>query len=730
VAIDSKVAPFLKLWQPVRGTDTGPDTTKDGNVDNFVTSGLKILNENYFTVRGDHKISDKDSINATFFYDRAPQTQPDALDNVIHSVFTQRHTLALTETHIFNSALGNTFRFGYGHVTGLVNTPISAINPAAGDTSLCTICTPTPLPAALITVISGPTSAGGLGYLSYFGHHYNTFQANDDVFLTRGKHALKVGFAFEHLQYNVLSKVRANGNFTFPSVEGFLTNNPTKVLLLDPTIRKETQSRDNLFGVYIQDDWRVTPRFTANLGVRYEFLTNPTEANNGFGFLNDFYTGTTTPYKNLFAKNPTTKNFDPRIGFSWDPTGSGKTAIRAGFGIFSVLPLPYVYTIGNSLTLPFSKATSANTLPPGAFPIVPPSAIGSAAGSRYIDRSPKHSFASNWNINVQRELTSKVAVMVGYVGSRTVHNAFATDDSNQVVPPKGNGVFTWPCGPLLHPGDTICGPLTTNPVANPSLGFIRAVAFDGAASYEGFQSQVRLTNVRSVQAQVAYTYSKCKDTGSGAQLGDPFQNSLASLIFFDKSHRYGPCDFDITHNLVANYIWTLPTPKWGGAAKWIAGGWQVGGIVSASSGVPFTLVLPGDPLGQNSTDAGYDYPNRVPGCKAIQGGVNYVNNACFLMATGNGGLVLGNNGRNSLVGPKLVNVDFSLFKNTHITERFNLQFRAEFFNVFNHANLQAPVDHNSFTNDPELDGTLSGAGQIDSTSTPSRQIQLGLKLTF
>jgi hypothetical protein len=741
VSIDSRVVPFFPLWKPLHGTDLGPQG--NGDTDSFLTGGVKTLNENYFTVRGDHKISEKDSLTGTFFYDKAPQTNPDAFDNVLHQVFTQRHTLALTETHIFNSAMGNTFRFGYGHVTGLVNNPVAAINPVAGDTSLCTVCTPTPLPPALIQV-DGLTAAGGLGNISFFGHHYNTFQANDDVFLTKSKHALKFGFAFERMQYNVLSKVRANGNFVFTEAPGapttgledFLTDNPAKVLLLSPDVRKETKSRDSLFGVYVQDDWRLRPRLTVNLGLRYEILTNPTEANNGFGFVPNFYTGTTTSFKNVFANNPTTRNFDPRLGFSWDPTGSGKTAIRAGFGIFSVLPLPYVYTIGNSLTLPFSLASSASPLPQGSFPVIPSSVtFGNSAGSRFIDRSPKRSFASNWNVNIQRELTSKVAVMAGYVGSRTIHNAFTTDDSNQVIPQKVNGVFTWPCDPTVL---TDCVHDLNNPRANPNVGFIRPIFFDGASSYEGFQSQVRLTNVRNVQAQLSYTYSNCKDNGSGAQLGDPFQNSLTSLMFFDKAHRLGACDFDIRHNLVANYIWTLPTPNWGGAAKWIAGGWQLGGIISASSGVPFTLILPGDPLGQNYTDAGFDYPNRVPGCNAITGpttirdskgvptgAVGYVNTACFVTAPelpNRGGLVLGNNGRNSLYGPKLVNVDFSLFKNTHITERFMMQFRAEFFNIFNHANFQAPVDNNTLGQ--------GASGQIDSTTTTSRQIQLGLKLSF
>jgi len=746
VTVDPRVQPFLPLWQPQHGTNIGiPKSGGNGDINVFLTSGLKILNENYFTVRGDHKISNSDSLNATFFYDKAPQSNPDSLDNTLHQVFTQRHLLAVTETHIFNSAMGNTFRFGYGHVTGLVNNPVSALNPVAANTSLCTVCTPTPLPAALIN-ITGLTSAGGLGNPSFFGHHYNSFQANDDVFMTRGKHALKFGFAFERMQYNVLSKVRGNGNWNFRAstvspLENFLTDNPTQVQLLSETVRKETQSRDSLFGVYLQDDWRLRPRFTVNLGLRYEMLTNPTEATGGFGLLTNYFTGqpvTIPNAKNLFTNNPTTRNFDPRIGLSWDPTGSGKTAVRGGFGIFSVLPLPYVYTIGDSLTLPFSLQTGVNSgLPQGSFPVVPSSVnFGNSAGSRYIDRSPKRSFASNWNINVQRELTSKVAVQVGYVGSRTLHNATTADDGNQVIPNKINGVFTWPCGPNISPGDQICGPLTTNPIANPNVGFIRPILFTGASSYEGFQSQVRLTNVKNVQAQLAYTYSSCKDDGSGAQLGDPFQNSLTSLMGFDKAHRYGACDFDIKHNLVANYVWTLPTPNdWGPVAKAIAGGWQLGGIISASSGVPFTLVVgQQDVLGQNYTDEPFDYPNRVPGCNPITGKVNYINNACFVLApmvNGGTGLVLGNNGRNSLYGPKLVNVDFSIFKNAHLTERFTAQFRAEFFNILNHTNFQAPVDNNSFTNlDPEKTGSLGGAGLIDSTTTTSRQIQLGLKLSF
>jgi hypothetical protein len=764
VTIDPKVLPFLKLWPTANG---GLTSTGNGDTAYLNTGGLKVLNENYFTFKVDHKISDKDTLSGTYFWDKAPQTNPDSLDNTIHQVFTKRQMLGITENHVFSPQVANVFRFGFNRVIGLVNSPVSAINPAAGDTALGTI---TGLPAPLVE-ITGLTSAGGLGYLSYFGHKWNSFQAYDDVFVTKGKHSLKLGFAFERMQYDVLSKVRGNGDFRFRSLtatpnvsafEDFLINQPATILLLDPTLRKTVGSRDSLFGGYLQDDWRVKSNLTLNLGVRYEMLTLPTEAHNGFGVIGDFYTGTTTPVNTMWKSNPTLRNFDPRIGFSWDPFKTGKTAIRGGFGTFSVLPLPYVYTIGDSLTLPFSLQTSAgstaNPLPLGSFPNnLGGINFGNSAGSRYVEQNPHRSYSMNWNLNIQRQITNNLSVMVGYVGSHVIHEAFTTDDSNQVIPTMTSIGYLWPCTPA--------NPLPATPksctgggiLANPKVGFVRPIFFDGSSKYNGLQSQVRYQSSRGFQIQGSYTYGKCLSDGDGAQLGDPYLNSIASLIFFDKAHRHGPCDFDIRQNLSVNSLYSLPSPKTESAVKYLAGGWQVGGIVTASTGVPFTVLIAGDPLGQNSTDP-WAYPDRIAGCNPIHGGVNYLNLNCFQLPTapaafaaqcspqpsiplGNGIVCLnrlGNAGRNQLYGPRMVNVDFSIFKNTHvprISETFNIQFRAEFFNVFNHTNLQAPVDNNTILNgDPSLANpngtTVGGAGVIDSTTTTSRQIQLGIKFIW
>jgi Carboxypeptidase regulatory-like domain/TonB dependent receptor/TonB-dependent Receptor Plug Domain len=708
----------------------------NGDVATFGTSGLQTIVENYFTIRADHKFSEKDSLNGSYFFDKAPQNLPDSLNNVVHQVFTKRQMVGITESHIFSPALANIARLGFNRVVGLVNSPVKAINPAASDPNLGVSAG---LFAPLINV-AGLTSAGGLGNPSFFGHHYNSYQFYDDVFLTRGKHSFKAGFAFERLQYNVLSKLNPNGRFgRYSSVENFIANAPTTIALLDPSIRKEVGSRDSLFGGYFQDDWRVTSNLTLNLGLRYEMLTLPTEAHNGFGVINQLFApavpggcaaliapnntpGCTIPVNTMWKTNPTNHNFAPRVGFSWDPFRNGKTAFRGGFGIFDILPLPYVYSIGDSLSVPFAKQLSGHGTYHSGFD---PNSLGNTALSRYIEQNPHRSYALNYNVNIEREITSKISAMIGYVGSHSVHEAFTTDDSNQVAPPDVrlvNGVLTWPL------------PVGSGPVLNGNVGDIRPIFFDGSSKYNSFQSQIQVKGLRGFQGQASFTLGKCFDDGSGAQLGDPFLTSVPSLIFFDKKQRHGRCDFDVHKNLSINTLYNFATPQSDSAiVKHLAGGWQLGMIMTASSGTPFTVVLPNDALGQNSTDP-WSFPDRLSGCSPYVGdfraaGMVYLNSACFAPLTVTAaGPVVGTNGRNSLFGPGLVDFDFTVLKDTRITEKLRVQFRAEFFNIFNHANFQAPnIDAGTST-------IGFGANPIpvvlSQTATEGRDIQFGLKLIF
>ena len=240
---------------------------------------------------------------------------------------------------------------------------------------------------------------------------------------------------------------------------------------------------------------------------------------------------------------------------------------------------------------------------------------------------------------------------------------------------------------------------------------------------------------RGVQIQGSYTWGKTIDTGSSTIAGDQFANSPSSLPWwFDPRTRRGVADFNIAQNLVINAIWDIPTP---GALSGLPGavlkGWELGGIFEASTGAPFPALVAGDALGLNSQDP-WDYPNRLTGAgcgSLINSGNpnNYVRTQCF--APANPINLFGNSGRNPLTGPGLVNLDFSLFKNfqvRRISESARIQFRAEFFNVLNRANFAPPLDNNFLFNP---DGSpIGGAGLIDFSQTPSRQIQFGLKIIW
>jgi len=773
VTVNPLVQPFLALWpspanNPVHGTFSAIPGG-NGDTENFFTSGQQTVNENYFTVRADHTFSSSDNIAGTYFYDRAPQTNPAAFGNYNSSVFTKRQMFGITENHIFGPSLLNTFRIGFSRVVGLVGQPGVAFNPVAADTSLGSL----PDHTAAILAVGGLSTLGGLGSDSQFRHHWNSYQLYDDAFWTHGTQSISFGFAFERMEYNCFSLNRQNGSWVFGSIADFLTNVPTTVLQLDLVPPTEVGVRQSRFGLYIQDSWRVRPNFTWDMGFRYEPLSRPTEAHNEYGLLSNFFTGTIPTTINpgaFYQGNPTLKDFDPRVGFAWDPFSTGKTSVRAAFGIFDVLPLPYLYTIGSSLTYPFAvtgsaTATGTPALTPGSFPTgayniitsLPLAEQQTTYAARYIQQYPQRSYAMNWNLNIQRQFMSNWTAMVGYVGSHTLHEEVTYDDANMVVPTAINGRLFWPCDSSIP--DTATGSPCTAGLgirANPNVGFIRPQIWDGASTYEGLLGELRSKPSHGFQFQASYTYGKCIDLGSGAQLGDPFLNSITSLIVFSHQARRGVCDFNITQNFVANWLYQLPNPKFSSAmASRLVGGWELGGVLTASTGVPFTMILSGDPLGQNSTDP-VDFVNRIPGCKNLYTGQvsGYLNLNCLsvpMAPAGASGIcdqfpgasgtgipgscrnVFGNSGRNAFVGPGLVDLDFSVIKDNYIpaiSETFNIQLRFEFFNILNHPNFQSPQ---AFDTNFAFNGAgtpIPGAGSIDATTTDNREIQLAAKIVW
>jgi hypothetical protein len=757
--IDTRVVPYLPLF-PL--PNSGLTSNGNGDTGFFISAPVQIYSEDYATARVDHRFSDKDHVDGVWFIDRSPQVNPDPFLESNTRTFSKRIMGGIEETHIFGPTLVNTLRLGYNATAGFVGQPVNAILPIAADTNLGPVAgRPAPIIGFNRTV-----AKGSLGATNRFNHHANSYQLYDDAFVTRGVHALKLGFSLERFQYNLLNAQTPNGFFGFPSLVGFLTDNPIGFILGDPAHSIELRSRTTFFGAYVQDDWHIRPNLTLNLGVRYEPTTLPVEARNMFTVVTNIYGGAPTPVQHLWASNPTLKNFEPRVGFVWDPFHSGKTSIRGGFGVFDVLPGPWVSAFQEAGSFPFSRIvfTTGSDLVQGDFPKNTATKLQFSTTSYQAyapDQNPKRNYAMNWNVTVQRQITDTLMGMVGYVGSHTVHSTYTTDNSNMVAPTTVPGLgLLWPCGPS---GGNPCAVgfnpdgSSTNTI-DPLVGQLRPTFWAVNARYQALEAQITKRMSHGLQVEGSYTWGKCQDDGSGGDIGDPFTNSLTSLIFFASLGHPAPCDFDISQNFVANWIWEVPGPKRGVLSR-LAGGWELGGIATASTGAHVTMLMGGDPLGQMNGDS-YDFPNRLAGCNAINSnyksnGLPYVNLDCFTPPTAPASFasrcdstvfagavpapsgtvycanLFGNSPRNSITGPSLFDLDFSVFKNNHIrrvSESFNIQLRAEMFNVLNHPNFQAPINNSTLFNQ---DGSVSGgAGQLDSTTTDPREIQFSMKVIW
>src|SRR5882762_1909530 len=342
ICVDDQAARYLPFFREANAGTTG---NGDKGLYKFIRQ--QVVSENYFTIRVDQKISGKDSLFGTYVYDYSPLTQPDGLNNVLQQSTAKRQIAAFEENHTFSPILLNSFRVGYNRDRAIAIAPLKALNPVAGDSTQAWAPEPIPVgpPRAQGPVISLPGLAPPT-----FTYAWNAYQLYDDAFLTRGLHSLKFGFGYERDQINEITNTADfPGTFKFGSMQALLTNKPKSVQGVVPGQTTPRYLRISIVGAYVQDDWRFRPNLTLNLGLRWEMATVPTETK---GKLTNLPTidaalplcGTPDPECAGVApyfSNPTLRNFEPRVGFAWDPFRTGKTAVRGGFGMFDVLPMLY-----------------------------------------------------------------------------------------------------------------------------------------------------------------------------------------------------------------------------------------------------------------------------------------------------------------------------------------------------------------------------------------------------
>jgi len=708
VSVDPKVEPYLALY-PL------PNGPVKGDTANFTLSTPQNTNEDFLTSRADFTIGKSDSLFGTYMFDNGKTEGPDSFNNNIIGTLSRRQAAVLEETHLFGAQMANSARLGFSRVISEAAKSLKAINPVAADMSLGFL---PDHPVGIITNSQLSTFPGGFGAVGQFDYHYNSYQFYDDAFATSGTHSLKFGFAFENIRDNELGKTSPLGQFVFGSLSAFLQDQPTSFNAPIGSGITPRALRQSIYAGYVMDDWRARPNLTFNLGVRYEAATVPSEAQGKLSNLPSL-TSTTPHLGDPFFSNPTKLDFEPRVGFAWDPLGKGKTSVRAAFGIFDNLPLPYLFAVTTQLSAPFFELGNDTNLPQGSFPNGAFSLLTTPTlRYAYIQPNPLRSYDMEWNFNIQQSIARDMVLQVSYTGSRGVHLPYFTNNFDMVLPTLTPQGYVWPVN-----GTRL----------NPNVGQISGTMWNSDSIFHALQIQVTHQLSRGLQAGVSYAWGKIIDSGSESANSDTFANSSPRL-FFDERNGRGLADFDIRQNLSVNYVWEIPSLKTRPRAlQWALNGWQWAGILHIASGEPFTPIITGDPLGMKGDQ--FDRPDvlRGPGCNGslVNPGnpLDYIKTQCF--AFPNPSTRFGDAGRNILIGPGMLNLDTSLFRNIGSLEKFHAQFRAEFFNVLNHTNFSSPVVP---TNNTSLFGAngarISSAGVLTSTTTTSRQIQFGLKLIW
>ncbi|MBI4483900.1 MAG: TonB-dependent receptor [Acidobacteria bacterium] len=713
VTVDPKIRPLVDLYPLPNVSIAG--RTEAGL---FVTNPQRVTTEDYFTGKLDHHFSDKDTLSGSFVFDNSDFLEPNTFAQILTGGLSNRRYFSLTQTHVFGPSLLNELRFGFAR-THLIDGQNVTLDQRLLNPAISMI----PGRAAGAIDVGGLTSLqGAAGGQDVDIWSYNSFQVVDNVNVTRARHSVRFGFNVDRMQYNQSSDRQANGAMAFGSIADFLTNRPRDFSGRLPGADLVRGWRQTLAGFYVQDDLTVRRGLTMNLGLRYEFATVIDEVQEKIANLRNPLTDTGTTVGRPFYKNPSLRDFAPRIGLAWDPTGSGKMAIRLGYGIFyDQLLVTNIITAGVR-NLPFFAIGNVN-LAPGDFPLGGFEKIKnirldfSRARTERTEFEPSSSYRQQWNLNIQRELPWNSVATVAYAGSRGTHLSRHASDFNLAIPTTRDGKLFFPPG---------------LPKRNPALGSIQGKIWDGNSFYHSLQMGWNKRWNRGFQAQVAYTISKSVDDFSGVFNTLDSGNTFTTPWPDDHKFIRGLSDFDFRHNATINYTWDIPAPgNLSPALDKLIGGWQLGGIVSFRSGIPITSLV-GLDRARTAFTRPFGFfgqtPNLLSGSKNLRtGDINrwFDTSRIGLAEPG----FFGNLGRNTTFGPGFANVDFSLFKRImmpSVREGFEVDLRFEFFNFLNHPNFGLP-GLDVFGSQGLL---LPNAGLITSTVNKNREIQMGLKILW
>ncbi len=781
---------------------------------NYANQPVRKLNEGTWDIRVDHNFSSKDSIFGRFSYDQATNFVPggsptwseqNAFGSNQH-IENHGRNATVSETHVFSATTINQINAGYNRIFNHINSFGTGTCEAAKlgilGADLGAACdTITGYPASLnqstkdcescgLTsfLMNSYFSIGDRGYAPYQGGT-NVYSASDTLDLIRGKHDIRVGMVYRANEMNVRNNAFQDG---FVVEDGFGTGDDVADLLLgslgvfaahDQTFLGATTGRRfKLFRPFVQDDWRVTPNLTVNLGFAWALVTPETEVKNRqaeFDIANlTWYVPAGSPGIAGCTSCITTdgrvgiqfdkKALEPRIGLAWKPFGGDKTVVRAGYAIYHDSSWdqggqglwqnpPYYAEVDpypTEVCTPFGSTgcgLSNGFLLPAGTPSTTPVAGGAVYSSpvnptsytgtiQSQNRNFKQGIIQQFNLNVERQIPGNIVLTMGYAGTRSAHILTSQLNENLNEPsacPNENDVqgYTLGCGfgnfPYAAPYQSVD--------SNNSIG---------QARYDSLQIKAETKSARhGLYALLGYTYSRNFDSGMPDGLGTNPGALYYPLPGFNKLD-WGLSELNLNNSFTASILYDLPFGRgkywggdWSGPVDALLGHWQVDLIERATSGFPLYVVDSSDVSGTYFSYNGntFQRPNEVgdPNKGGDEGGYtgcptqvhtiqNWFNRCAFATAPAG---ELGTATRAPVYGPRFVNTDFSLIKDFPLTfrEGMDLQFRAEFFNLFNHP--QYFLEGAGGTGEQDINSP-SSFGLINNTVNNPRLIQFALKLKF
>ena len=720
VGIAPGVAPLLSLWPVQNGPELG-----DGIAEAF-THPLQGIREDFGTARFDYNLATNNTLFAVYTVDDSMANTPTANPLSLVDETLREQVVSVQEQHVFSPNFLNTVRVGFSRggyfFTG--STPVNLPGWVSGE------------PVGVL-IVGGGTASNGASQITQAGTNTSTnlrsarnlFTYDDHIAWTHGRHQIEAGAWFQQVQSNDNLAQQQYGQASFGSLTNFLQGTiSTFTVVPSPT---ELGWRQLEAAGFIQDAVKLRQNLEFRVGFRFESTNGWDEthgrAPNYLFDSNGIINSTPHVGDSIFTINRAKFLPEPRIGLAWDPFGKGKTVVNAGFGIYEALLDNIDYRVDQ--TAPFNTVLSLKNVPLDGLQITPVAAppAGSKVSPSGIQPDAYTPTVLSYTLKISQEIAPNTSLAIGYVGSHGYHEMLSID-ANEPVPticPDASCPAGLPAGsPYYAKGSAF---------ANPKLANTTTWVSEGVSSYNALQVDLNKRFSKSFQIRGVYTYSKNLDDGT-AWNTSVAANAPAFVMFpLDPKRDWGPATTDVRHLAVINGAYDLPFgtgrhffASGNGWADRLASGWSISSIETLHSGFPFTPQLGFNP--SNNGDS--RNPIRPSLNPAFHGPIvlgtpnEYFNPNAFIVPPSG---TYGDLGRDTLVGPGVAELDLSLLKATSLGERFKLQFRAEFFNLFNHTNFSTPntivFSSTSATPSPT-------AGVITATSSTSRQIQFGLKLLF